>query len=297
MAPSMDLIDLRCFVAVGEQSHFGRAAAVVGYTTSNVSHRIRRLERELAVPLFVRTSRSVRLTDSGRDLFELARAAVAAAANVQQRAKELALTARPRLTMAYCSFTASVAHEIVDSLRLTSRDTELTTVMLPHTLDVIDAVLDGTAQVGVTSWHDERLPAVALRAPAQWYLLVPEGHRLAGKEAVTLFDLDGEPVLSMERSQNEELHDLIRRFYAEHEIRPVFKERLITSAEVMTDFVATRQGVACSFTFAPDVLPEGLALLPVTGPLPPVNELNLVWNPNCHTALLQGVIDAVVPFA
>jgi DNA-binding transcriptional LysR family regulator len=62
----MDLLaHLRCFVAVAEERHFGRAAARLHLTQPALSRTIARLERRVGARLFERTSRSVRLSSVG----------------------------------------------------------------------------------------------------------------------------------------------------------------------------------------------------------------------------------------
>ncbi|MER5641624.1 LysR family transcriptional regulator [Kitasatospora sp. NPDC002227] len=93
----MELRQLRCFVAVAEELHFGRAAEKLLLGQPAVSQQVRRLERELKVELFDRSPRYVRLTPAGERFLPAARGVLAAEDAARALAAELAAPAVFRL--------------------------------------------------------------------------------------------------------------------------------------------------------------------------------------------------------
>jgi LysR family transcriptional regulator, glycine cleavage system transcriptional activator len=79
MLPSID--SLRCFTAAAKLLNFRAAARSVALTPAAFGQRIKQLEEQLGSPLFHRTTRSVRLTDSGLALLPAAERCLLAAAD------------------------------------------------------------------------------------------------------------------------------------------------------------------------------------------------------------------------
>ncbi|MFX1737037.1 LysR family transcriptional regulator [Paraburkholderia sp. A1RI_3L] len=66
----MEIRHLRCFLAVAEELHFARAAERLHIEQSPLSRAIKELEEDLGTQLFVRTTRSTRLTRAGQLFLE-----------------------------------------------------------------------------------------------------------------------------------------------------------------------------------------------------------------------------------
>lgn len=122
-----ELSQLRCFVAVAEELHFGRAAERLHMTQPPLSRQVRLLEHQIGTELLERTSRSVKLTAAGRGFLP-------DAARILRLADEAAATARRIATGAAgtlaIGFTASVGYGLLPSLvsavRAASPDVRLT---------------------------------------------------------------------------------------------------------------------------------------------------------------------------
>jgi DNA-binding transcriptional LysR family regulator len=83
----LELSQLRCFVAVGEELHFRRAAERLNMTQPPLSRQVRLLEHQVGTALLERTNRAVRFTPAGKAFFP-------EAVRILRLAEEAAATAR-----------------------------------------------------------------------------------------------------------------------------------------------------------------------------------------------------------
>jgi DNA-binding transcriptional LysR family regulator len=89
-AYSVELRQLRYFVAVGEEQHYGRAAQRLRVAQPALSRQIQNLEEEIGFKLFERLPRGVRITDAGKLFLEDARRLLQEINDASARAKRIA---------------------------------------------------------------------------------------------------------------------------------------------------------------------------------------------------------------
>lgn len=83
----METRELRYFVAVAEESHYGRAARRLGIAQPALSRAVQKIERRLGTPLFVRSGRTVSLTEAGTVLLHEGRNALDAVDAADRRTR------------------------------------------------------------------------------------------------------------------------------------------------------------------------------------------------------------------
>ena len=145
----MDLRQLRQFVAVADALHFGRAAQALAMAQPPLSRAILALERELGVPLFIRSKRRVALADAGRALLPEARAMLAAAQRLPDMARSAAAGESGELSLAFVSI---VDYSFLPDLlrRFTARHPAVRVHLREATTDVQVAELRaGRADAGI----------------------------------------------------------------------------------------------------------------------------------------------------
>ncbi len=276
--PSFDLRQLRSFVAVAEELHFGRAAVRLGIAQPPLSQQIRRLEERLGVPLFVRTRRSVELTPVGELLLEGARPLLA-------HARELEDTIRNAEDMeggtVRLGFVGSAAYDVVPTLvrraRVDLPGLSVIAVELPTTRQLA-ALRRGSLDAGIVRLpvEDEatleRLPLTSDPTVAA----VPDTHPLAGRARIALAELAGEPFIIWSRRNNPRAHDDVIEACRDAGFAPrVVQEP--GEIDTMLSLVAAGLGVALVPGSMRRIRPNGVRYPSLEGRPIPIS-LALMWN-------------------
>lgn len=198
----MDLHGLRYFALVAEEGsvHGGARRAMVAQPAVSVS--IKKLEREVGAPLFVRSRRGVTLTEAGRALLVHARALLRHVDDVDAQLRSL--------TVPTCTFTVGLlagrvaagelTGPIVDGFRTTSPHLDLRVREL-HFGDQVDALLDGRVDVALVRSpvvHDDLVFHPLFTEPS--VLVTSPEHRLARRDAVTMDEVLAERPLEVVRA-------------------------------------------------------------------------------------------------
>lgn len=188
---------LRCFLAVAEELHFGRAARRLQLSPSSLSEQIGVLERRLDRSLFRRTSRCVALTADGVELVALARRATAAVEDVLTwaRGTDEEPELRVGLMVASTAVTRIMARaaEELPSVRWRVRQLGFVGCLEALADGEVDCVF--AAEIGADP--DPRFTAAPLWNE-RCVLVTSERHRFAERASVRVAELAGETFVSTE---------------------------------------------------------------------------------------------------
>lgn len=132
------LPDLATFARVVEAGNFSVAARQLGSTPSTVSRQMQRLERALGARLLERSTRSIRLTESGAEVYRHCLAMVDAASHAADAASLLTERPRGRVSLsAPISVAKSVIHPLIPGFLRAYEEVEVQLIFTDHEVDPI----------------------------------------------------------------------------------------------------------------------------------------------------------------
>ena len=295
------LDQVRSFVAVAEELHFGRAAERLRMTQPPLSRQIQKLEKSVGARLLERDNRRVELTGAGRAFLDEAHRLL----NLVEGAGDLARRVDAGAAgVVRLGFTAVSAISVLGPLlrRLTVELPDVEVLLSERVTNAqVDGIRRGELDIGLarppfdTSLLGSR---VVLREPL--LAVVPAGHRLASLERpLTPADLDGEAVIGYHPDQSRYFHELTVRFLANAHPRIEQRVHQVLTAMLL---VAADRGVALAPASAASLGVTGVSFVPLdhgggdtrldADPERPV-ELHAIWSRTALSPVVRRVVDVV----
>ena len=197
----MEFRHLRCFTALADELHFGRAARRLAMSQPPFSVNIRQLEESVGTRLFDRDSRGVRLTAAGVAFRPQAQALLSRAEEAKALAREVGAGATGRLRIGFVgSMLFRGLPRMLQRFQTAHGRIELVLQEL-NSQEQVEAL--GNHELDLAFLHTDRVPPplkTALVDSERFVACVPEGHPVARQRNVALASLADEPFVLFART-------------------------------------------------------------------------------------------------
>jgi DNA-binding transcriptional LysR family regulator len=285
-----ELRQLRYFVAVAEELHFGRAAKRLGIAQPPLSQQIQRFERSISVQLFESTRRSVTLTPAGEALLPEAIDLLSRADRALEIVQDIAFGRAGRLTIGFVgSASMLVLPELLKAFRNRYPGFELELIELT-TNDQYAALEEGRIQIGCVRTPLANAPfSSALISRERLVLALPDNLFDEVPDPVPLEAMAEAPFIMPPRRLGHSFHDIARAACS----RAGFTPRVVQEAiqmQTILGLVAAGIGVA--------LVPESMGRIPRDGVIcrrlldaDAYSDLVLVWNEREERQTVKNFVD------
>jgi DNA-binding transcriptional LysR family regulator len=206
----MDFKQLRYFIAVAEELHFGRAAARLFISQPALSFDIKKLEEQLGVQLLLRNNKSVKLTSAGATLLSESRSLLVQLEQVRRLTVRSAQGLSGRLRI---GFVNSMLHrglpEAIERFQSEQPDIEVVLMEL-NSSEQAHALQRGQIDLGFVHWG-RAAPGISsqLLMTDPFVCCLPKEHRCAGQSTLDLNQLQDDGFILFPRTASPHYHDLI----------------------------------------------------------------------------------------
>ncbi|MQA87985.1 MAG: LysR family transcriptional regulator [Streptosporangiales bacterium] len=287
----MELRHVRYFVAVAEERSFTRAAERLRVAQSPLSQQIRKLERELGVELFVRTTRSVQLTHAGSVFYGRARRLLAGSDEAVTAAQKAARGELGRLSL---GFTGSATYELLPALvrAYHERNPDVTLDLHSEMLTPaqVDALLEGRIAVGVLRppVNAKGLVVEVLREEPI-VVLLPVQHPAAASRVLDLKSLRDETFVGYPSKPPSTLHSVMVSACRQAGFVPAIRQEVAETATLVT-LVAAGLGLALVPASVQHLRIEGATYRPISSPRVTV-QLALAYREDAVNPLVRRYLE------
>jgi DNA-binding transcriptional LysR family regulator len=288
----MDLRQMRQFVAVAEALHFGKAAQRLNMAQPPLSQAIRRLEQELGVVLFDRSSRGVELTDAGRVLLAEARRTLTQA----EFARKMTQRAAMETLEVRVSFIGPALYRVLPGVLVTHKaahpDVDVRLFERTSSEQIRD-VLGGELDIGFITGlagHIGGLASLVVER-AEYMAAVPADWAVAQKDSIRLTDLADQPFIFPPKNVSPYFSEPLAMFESLGFVPRVSQE----AAQAITMVSLVSAGLGCSIlsSSTAHTQPRNVKFLRIED-APPHKpfELLMIWSPDAATRPAAAFVQA-----
>ena len=275
----MELRQLRYFIAVAEEQHFGHAAQRLLIAQSGLSQQIKSLERSLKTQLFVRDRRRVELTPAGEYLVEEARALLARARRVEETLRLVDQGKGGLLKIATSSAGLHpLAGDLIDRFREGVPEVEVHVVPGSGPQNLA-ALRHQFVDLAFVSFPFEPIDGLSLLPTGTLEIMIALSgrHRLASQERIPRRELLTESFLTLPSSFNPTLMDHIHRsLFGDRKHPSLIEVPDLSEITRLARLAHSKQLIGLGLPAEADLRIPGLAHRRVEDPVPVV-EYGLVW--------------------
>ncbi|MEU5099138.1 LysR substrate-binding domain-containing protein [Streptomyces sp. NPDC020996] len=262
----MELRQVRYFLALAEECHFGRAAARLHVAQPALSQQIKQLERELGTALFTRSTRHVELTEAGRHLTGYARTMVAEEERARVHMAELATGRAGRVSV---GFIGTATYDVLPRVARTVRARLPGITLDLHgellTPQLVDGLLTGAYDLAVSragTAEAERVDVTPLRTEPLVAVL-PAHHPLAADPRISLRALAGETFVIHPSQPRSAMYDRVLSACGRAGFQPASLVEVGETATLVV-LVAAGHGVALVPQSVQSLRLDGVTYVPLT---------------------------------
>jgi len=205
----VELRQLRYFVGVAEELHFGRAAERLYISTPTLSQQIKQLEREVGTSLLIRHSRGVELTPAGQVFLARARETIQAAGLALKDTRRAAGLDEPILRLGLLNGIPGWLPAALEQLAADRFPAGTVTLEAGTTTDQLRMLGAGEIDLGLVRAPVTLPPAMTSEqlADEELGVLLTATHPLAAEPELTLDDLAGLELIWIPRAAAPEFYD------------------------------------------------------------------------------------------
>ncbi len=286
-----DISQLRCFVAVAEELHFGRAAQRLNMTQPPLSRQVQLLEHIIQATLLERTSRSVRLTAAGRSFLPEAKRILKLAESAAEVARRISQGKIGSIKIGYTAVTAySFLPRLVTACRVRMPEIDLSLKEMVSG-EQIEALSTGQIDVALLRPPVQRPEFESAKVASESLLAaIPENNELARQRVIDLAVFDKQPFIMYSPHESRYFHDLLVSQFSRAQILPRYVQHL---GQIHSIMALVRAGLGCGIVpeSAASLHFEGVVLKPLKLAEPTDVELFVVWRRDTDHPLVPALVD------